>query len=110
MIPTILKLGWLNLRRDRVAQALTFALPIVFFTIFASVFGGQGSQVSRIRVALVDEDQSDLSARIATGLAAETGLRVRTTDDKGTTLDRAAGEQLVRTGEVPVAIVIPGGM
>ena len=59
MILTILKLGWLNLRRDRVALALTFALPIVFFSIFASVFGGQGSGTSRIRIAVVDEDHSE---------------------------------------------------
>ena len=65
MIRTLLKAGWLNLRRDRVAQALTFALPIVFFSIFASVFGGQASGTSRIRIAVVDEDRSELSARIA---------------------------------------------
>ena len=69
MIATLLRIGWLNLRRDRVAQALTFVLPIVFFSIFASVFGGQGSGTSRIRVAVVDEDHSELSARIVAGLA-----------------------------------------
>ena len=112
MILTILKLGWLNLRRDRVAQSLTFALPIVFFSIFASVFGGQGSGTSRIRIAVVDEDHSDLSGRIIEGLKKETGLRVRTgANDDGTgTLDRAAGEQLVREGDVPVTVVIPSGL
>ena len=112
MILTILKLGWLNLRRDRVAQALTFALPIVFFSIFASVFGGQGSGTSRIRIAVVDEDHSDLSGRIIDGLKKETGLRVRTglNDDGTGTLDRAAGEQLVRAGTVPVTVVIPSGL
>ncbi len=109
MIVTLLKAGWLNLRRDRVAQALTFVLPIVFFSIFASVFGGQGS-TSRIRVAVVDEDQSELSGRIRAGLERETGLRVRTADAGGARLDRAGGEQLVRSGDVPVAVVIPKGM
>jgi hypothetical protein len=37
---TLLRIGWMNLKRDRVAQALTFLLPILFFSIFASVFGG----------------------------------------------------------------------
>jgi ABC-2 type transport system permease protein len=110
MIATILKAGWLNLKRDRVAQALTFLLPIVFFSIFASVFGGQGSQTSRIRVAVVDEDRSELSARMVAALEKETSLRVRTADDAGTPLDRAAGESLVRSGDVPVAVVIPKGM
>lgn len=112
MIATILELGWLNLRRDRVAQALTFILPIVFFSIFASMFSGQGSGTSRIRIAVVDEDHSELSGRIIEGLKKETGLRVRTgANDDGTgTLDRAAGEQLVRNGDVPVTVVIPSGL
>lgn len=110
MIPTLLKAGWLNLRRDRVAQALTFLLPIVFFSIFASVFGGQASGTSRIRVAIVDEDRSELSARIVTGLEKEPGLRVRTTNGDGSPLDRAAGERLVKEGELPVAVVIPAGL
>lgn len=112
MIATLLKLGWLNLRRDRVAQALTFLLPIVFFSIFASVFGGQGSGTSRIRIAVADEDHSELSSRIIDGLNKETGLRVRTAaGDSGTgALDRVAAEALVRNGDVPVAVVIPAGL
>lgn len=110
MIATLLKAGWLNLKRDRVAQALTFLLPILFFSIFASVFGGQGSQTSVIRIAVVDEDHSELSARIVAGLEKEGSLRVRQPDGAGATLDRAAGERLVREGRVPVAVVIPQGM
>ena len=113
MIGTILTLGWLNLKRDRVAQALTFLLPIIFFSIFASVFGGQGSQTSRIRLAVVDEDGSELSRRIVEGLSKEEGLRPRTTansDGKGPTLDRAAAEGLVKNGTVPVAVIIPKGL
>jgi len=112
MIPTILKLGWLNLRRDRVAQALTFLLPIVFFSIFASVFGGQNSGTSRIRIAVVDEDHSELSGRIIEGLGKETGLRVRTsaTDEGSHPLDRQGAEALVRNGDVPVAVVLPRGL
>ena len=41
MITTLLRISWTNLKRDRVAQALTFLLPILFFSIFASVFGNQ---------------------------------------------------------------------
>jgi ABC-2 type transport system permease protein len=110
MIGTLLKAGWLNLKRDRVAQALTFALPIVFFSIFASVFGGQGEATSRVRVAVVDEDHSELSARIIAGLEKETALRVRRTTDDGAALDRRRGEELVKNGDVPVTIVIPQGI
>jgi len=110
MIATLLKAGWLNLKRDRVAVALTFVLPIVFFSIFATVFGGQSSQTSRIRVAVVDEDRSELSARIVAGLEKETALRVRTVDDAGTPFTRASAEQVVRDGDAPVAVVLPSGI
>ena len=110
MILTLMKAGWLNLRRDRVAQALTFILPIVFFSIFASVFGGQSSGTSRIRVAIVDEDHSELSARIIAGMEKEPGLRVRIDNEAGAPLDRNSAEELVRNGDLPVAVVIPAGL
>lgn len=113
MIWTLLKISWINLRRDRVAQALTFLLPIVFFSIFANVFGGQGNaSTARIRIAVVDEDHSEASRRIIQGLQNEKSLRPRTTaDEKGTgpELDRAAAERLVRNGDLPVAVVLPAG-
>lgn len=110
MIATLLRTAWLNLKRDRVAQALTFLLPILFFSIFASVFTGQGSSTSRIRMAIVDEDQSELSRRIVEGLRQETGLRVTAASEAGEPLDRVAGQQLVRDGDVPVTVVMPAGL
>lgn len=111
---TLLRIAWINLRRDRVAQALTFLLPIVFFSIFASVFGGQGdSQTATIRIAVVDEDGSELSRRIVEGLGREKGLRPRTTLEAGPgspALDRVSAERLVRNGDVPVAVVLPRGL
>ncbi len=110
---TLLRIGWTNLKRDRVAQALTFLLPIVFFSIFALVFGGQSSdQTPRVRVAIVDEDGSDFSRRIVDGLRKESGLRVRTTttgEADGPVLDRPSAEQIVKSGDVPVAVIIPRG-
>ena len=109
---TLIRVGLTNLRRDRVAQALTFVLPIVFFSIFATVFGNQAGGTARIRVALVDEDHSDFSQRIAAALAREPGLRVQATTDAkggGGPLTRAAAETMVKGGDLPVAIVIPAG-
>ena len=114
MILTLVRVSWMNLKRDRVAQALTFLLPIIFFSIFATVFGNQGqNSTARIRIAVVDEDGSELSRRIVEGLGREKSLRVRTTVDaegKGATLDRTTGEQLVRNGDVPVAVILPKGL
>ena len=114
MIATLLRISWTNLKRDRVAQALTFLLPILFFSIFASVFGNQGgNSTSKIRIAVVDEDGSELSRRVAAGLKQETALRARTTVDaegRGAVLDRAGAEALVRNGDVPVAVILPKGL
>jgi ABC-2 type transport system permease protein len=114
MIATLLRIGWINLKRDRVAQALTFLLPILFFSIFASVFGGQADdQTPRIRVAVVDEDGSDFSRRIVEGLRKESGLRVRTTTTSeagAPALDRAGAERVVKNGDVPVAVILPRGL
>jgi hypothetical protein len=43
MIRTLLRIHWINLRRDRVAQLLTFVVPMAFFTIFALIFGGRAA-------------------------------------------------------------------
>jgi ABC-2 type transport system permease protein len=114
MIGTLLRVNWTNLKRDRVAQALTFLLPILFFSIFATVFGNQGRDAtSRVRIAVVDEDGSELSRRVVAGLQQESALRVRVTrdtEDKGAPLDRAAAEQLVKNGDVPVAVILPKGL
>ena len=114
MIATLLRVSWTNLKRDRVAQALTFLLPILFFSIFASVFGNQGNaSTSSIRVAVVDQDGSEFSRRIVEGLKHEKSLRVRTTVDaegKSGLLDYAGAQALVRDGDVPVAIVLPKGL
>jgi ABC-2 type transport system permease protein len=111
MMLTLLRMGWTNLKRDRVAQTLTFVLPIVFFSIFASVFGGQGDQATpRISIALVDEDGSEFSRRIVDALGKESALRVRAATPASPVIDRAGAERLVRNGNVPVAVVIPKGV
>ena len=114
MIGTLVRVSWTNLRRDRVAQALAFALPVLFFTIFATVFGNQGNNgTSKIHIAVADEDQSEFSRRIVDGLVKETALRVRTTVDpegKQAPLDRVAAENLIKSGDVPVAVILPKGL
>jgi ABC-2 type transport system permease protein len=111
VIFTLLRIGWMNLKRDRVAQALTFLLPILFFSIFASVFGGRGGDSTpRVSVAVADEDGSEFSRRVVAALQQEKALRVRMAGANEAAIDRAAAERLVRNGDVPVAIVIPKGI
>jgi ABC-2 type transport system permease protein len=102
----------LNVRRDRVVLAMVFLLPVMFFSIFATVFGNQRDSTSKIRVAVADLDQSDYSKKLVRALATEGGLAVRTTendDGTGAALDREKAEALVKKGTLPVAVVVPKG-
>src|SRR5262249_45369230 len=104
---------------DRVAWFLTFIVPVVFFSIFALIFGGQSrGSTPKVKVAVVDEDGSDLTQRVGAALQEEAGLRVQTTrkpttadpDQQARPLDRESAEPLVRDGDVAVAIILPNGM
>ncbi|MCZ7652191.1 MAG: hypothetical protein M5U13_13910 [Thermoanaerobaculia bacterium] len=78
MIGTVVRSAWIALRRDRAAVALSFVVPIVFFSIFALMFGGgQKSGVPRVDLIVVDEDGSEISRRLLAALAAEPALRPR---------------------------------
>ena len=124
MIGTILRINWLSLKRDYVALALTFVLPIVFFSIFAvifgSTFGGGGSGGGQggtrgLRVVAVDEDQTDISRRFVAALRRQEALSV-TTERAGTDTSAAGipftaeeARQAVRGGRFAAAVVIPEG-
>jgi ABC-2 type transport system permease protein len=119
MIATLLRIYWTSLRRDRVAQAMTFLLPILFFSIFATVFGGRGRDgMSSVPVAVADEDHSAISRRLIRALGAEKSLKLRTTarpvgapkQAPEVPLDRARAEALVRDGDLSVALVLPAGL
>lgn len=113
MILTLLRVQWTNLLRDRVALALSFLLPIVFFSIFALVFGVQKRPgFTKLNAPIVDEDGSPASARLIEALMQQPGLRVRTTlepNKPGPPLDRATAQRAVKEGFFPVALVIPQG-
>jgi ABC-2 type transport system permease protein len=114
MIATLLKSSWLNLRRDYVALALTFVLPIAFFSIFAMIFAnmaGGGSAMSNVDVAVVDEDDSEISRRLVEAIDEDPALDVRPppAGEPENTYDREQARELVRDGTVRVAIIIPQG-
>jgi ABC-2 type transport system permease protein len=86
---------------DRRALAISLALPIVIAAFFGSLFGG-GSKGSAIEVALVQQDSSEVGAKIAAGLKNDPNLRIAP-------MTMAAAEAAVRKGEKKVAIVLPAG-
>jgi ABC-2 type transport system permease protein len=113
MIPTLLKCSWLNLKRDYVALALTFVLPIAFFSIFALIFGnmGGGGAISDVDVVVVDEDGSEISRRFVEAIEDDPALDVRppAAGEPAAPYGRQQAQELVRDGDVRVAIIIPPG-
>jgi ABC-2 type transport system permease protein len=113
MIFAVVRTHLARLRRDRAAFVLAFVVPIVFFSIFAGIFGtSRGGGTRRITVAVVDEDGSDNSRRLAAALKAEKGVSVVTgkipaAGGPETPFDRASAEAAVRAGNVPLALIIP---
>jgi ABC-2 type transport system permease protein len=114
MILPIVRTAFVSLRRDRAALALSFVLPVGFFTIFAVIFGGMHDSTPKITIVLVDEDQSQASHQLVQGLQRETSLNVllRPASKEKTQLPlytAATAEDAVKAGDVPVALVIPKG-
>jgi ABC-2 type transport system permease protein len=103
-----------SLRRDRASLALSFLLPIAFFSIFAAIFGGQRNSTPKIAVVVVDEDRSSASQQLFHALQREGSLYVqaRPAARKGVQQPEytaATAEAAVKTGEAQVALIIPHG-
>ena len=110
MIWTIFRLGWLHLKRDRVALALTFILPIVFFSIFAAVFGDLDTEhLEALDTVLVLEDQGPTGERFATLLEQEPALRIQRVEAESINAARHFAVETIRQQEADVGIVIPVG-
>ena len=103
------------LRRDRPALAMSFVLPIAFFSIFAAIFGGQHNSTAKIKVILVDQDRSRASLELTKGLEREASLVIATrppSKDKAAAppdYTAATAEAAVKSGDAPVALIIPAG-
>jgi ABC-2 type transport system permease protein len=110
MIASVVRAGWLNLRRDRAALMLSFIVPIVFFSIFAGIFGAQKSKTPKTTVVVADLDRSDSSRGLVEALRRESALDLVLTPKKSTAaFDAKSAEDYVRAGDAPVALVIPKG-
>jgi ABC-2 type transport system permease protein len=114
LILSIVRTSLVALRRDRGALALSFILPITFFSIFAVIFGGHRDSTPKITVNFTDEDHSTASQRLLKGMQAEGSLTVMTRPAarKGAQQPEytaATAEAAVKDGVAPVALVVPAG-
>ena len=104
------------LRRDRGAMVLSFVLPMAFFSIFAVIFGGMHNSTPKVKLIVVDQDQSRASQALVQGLESETSLVVmmRPQSEKKNApplpdYTAATAETAVKAGDAPVALIIPAG-
>jgi len=116
MIPTIVRNGFLALRRDRGALVLAFVVPLAFFSIFAIIFGPMSTNSTpRVHVLVVDEDHSAASSRLVRGLhreralACDTRPEAKAGEPQPPDYTAATAEAAVKSGTAPVALVIPAG-
>jgi len=112
LISAIIRTSMVSLRRDRGALALSFILPIVFFSIFAVIFGGHRDSTPKVKVIVVDADHSSASDRLVQGLKREGALVVMTRPEpvKGKQQPdyiAATAETAVKEGKASVAVIIP---
>ncbi|HTS75251.1 MAG TPA: ABC transporter permease [Bryobacteraceae bacterium] len=114
MISAIVRTAMVSLRRDRGALALAFVVPVVFFSIFAVIFGGRRDTTPKVAVILVDEDHSRGSQRLIEGFKQEGSLNVKTRPDAARGVQQpeytaASAQAAVKSGIAPVALIIPHG-
>jgi ABC-2 type transport system permease protein len=114
LIASIVRTALVSLRRDRGALALSFILPIGFFSIFAVIFGGHRDSTPKITVIVADEDHSVASARLVRGLESEGSLNVlrrpaAKKDVAQPEYTAATAERAVKDGTAPVAVIVPRG-
>jgi ABC-2 type transport system permease protein len=89
---------------DRRAVTMSFVAPILIASFFGYIFGGVTTDAppSKILVAAVDQDGTDMSRKLVAALSADKALGVTAEP-----LDQARAE--VRLGHTVVAAVIPKG-
>jgi len=114
LIFPIVRTALIGLRRDRGALALSFILPIAFFTIFAVIFGGRRDTTPKVSLMVVDEDHSVASERLIQGIEREGSLSVKKRPAPKQGVEQpdytaATAEAAVKAGTAPVALIIPHG-
>lgn len=111
----VLTLAWKDLRilfRDRFAMFWILAFPVLYAVFFGVVFGDDGGDGNRGRLslALVDGDDSTLSAGLIERLAQHDSVVVDRAEDGSVVLtELEAARESVRKGRRTAYVAIPAG-
>lgn len=114
MIWLIVRISALRLWHNKAELVLTFVVPLVFFSIFALIFGSRerSGETATIKVAVSDMIKNADSQKIIEELQANGTLRFVDADSQALKdgelklLDPKVCERLVREGGASVAIVL----
>lgn len=112
MIATVFKLSWLNLKRDRLALLMTLVLPVVFFSVFAALFGNMDmGRANPIKTVLVVQERTPLTRAFVEALMRHPELNIveRIDADAGGAQAREQALALIRAAKASVVIVVPAG-
>lgn len=92
------------LRTDKGGLFWILGFPVVFALLFGAIFSdaNSGDGSFHMQVAVVDEDQSELSAQFITELDSQDNITLRR-------LPRQEATDLVRTGKVTAAVILKPG-
>lgn len=92
----------LGLLRDRGALLMSFFLPAVFFIIMAEIFTATTGDSLNLKVAVLDEVESDTSTRLLNALS-ESGTLTVLTD---ALQSRDSVRSLVKAGDADIGLII----
>jgi ABC-2 type transport system permease protein len=79
-----------------------FGFPVIFALFFGAIYSGAGEGPSGMKIAVVNEDQSDFSASFVSKLQSDEALEI-------TNLSRDEAVEQVRKGKVAAAVVLKKG-
>lgn len=119
MIATVVKVGLLRMRNNPLELVVVFVVPVIFFSIFAMIFGhgiGPG-KAQAVRVVVVDEDESDLSEQAVKRFLEHESFRGPKGDtgsgeaesDRPLKVRQDRALELLQQGRVTIAIVMHEG-
>jgi ABC-2 type transport system permease protein len=92
----------LGLVRDRAALAMSFLLPALFFLIFAAIFSGATGEQLRLKVAIANELQNEVSNRLVRAIQSDPALA--SVGEESLTADQV--RDWVRRGTADVGMII----
>lgn len=107
----VLRTMLLALWRDKGALALTFALPVAFFLVFAAIFAGGSGDAARIDVAIADEGGTDETGRLCRAIARDEVIRAvdaagKVSEDPLPRLTADDVRALVRAGKADAGLIV----